>query len=172
MQELQTIISKELWYLMRKEWKTDKRFLWEFFNNIMTFRTTIMNKLWTLKFKNPNKMSEKIKHFFEKDSFKDFNLKVEKRCFSMLWEIKKNDYIAFDEVDISKQYSKKLEKITKVRDWSTWNIVSWYMYHWVSIKWIPIILEYQDLENKFKSEYFVTINRKKSQFIIKVAFFL
>jgi hypothetical protein len=29
-------------------------------------------------------MSEKIKHFFEKDSFKDFNLKVEKRCFSLV----------------------------------------------------------------------------------------
>ena len=164
MQEIQKIINKELWYLMKNDWKTDKKFLWEFFTNIMTFRTTIMNKLWTLKYKNPNKMSEKIKHFFEKESFKDFTLKVEKRCFSMLWEIKKNDYIAFDEVDISKQYSKKLEKLAKVRDWSTWNIVSWYLYHWVSVKWIPVILEYQDLENKFKSEYFWKLVEKVEKY--------
>jgi len=164
MQEIQKIINKELWYLMKNDWKTDKKFLWEFFTNIMTFRTTIMNKLWTLKYKNPNKMSEKIKHFFEKESFKDFTLKVEKRCFSMLWEIKKNDYIAFDEVDISKQYSKKLEKLAKVRDWSTWNIVSWYLYHWVSVKWIPVIIEYQDLENKFKSEYFWKLVEKVEKY--------
>jgi len=139
---------------MRNQWKNDKRFLSEFFWNIMSLRTTIMSKLWFWKYKYPKKMSEKIKHFFEKDSFKDFTLKVEKRCFSMLWEIKKNDYIVFDEVDIAKQYSKKLENLAKVRDWSTWNIVSWYMFHWVSISWIPVILEYQDLTNKFKAEYF------------------
>jgi len=154
MKELQKIMNTELWYLMRNECKTDKRFFLEFFRDIISLRTTIMSKLWFLKYKYPKKMSEKIKHFFEKDSFKDFNLKVEKRCFSMLWEIKKNDYIVFDEVDIAKSRSKKLENLTKIRDWSTWNIVSWYMYHWVSISWIPVILEYEDLTNKFKSEYF------------------
>jgi len=164
MQEIQKILNKELWYLMKNEWKTDKKFFKEFFNNIMTFRTTIMNKLWTLKYKNPNKMSEKIKNFFQKDNFKDFTLKVEKRCFSMLWKINKNDYIVFDEVDISKRYSKKLEKLSKVRDWSTWNIVNWYMYHWVSINWIPVILEYEDLENKFKSEYFWKIVKRVEKY--------
>ncbi len=68
--------------------------------------------------------------------------------------------IVFDEVDIAKQYSKKLENLSKVRDWSTWNIVSWYMYHWVSINWIPVILEYEDLTNKFKSEYFWKLIKK------------
>ncbi len=160
MQEIQKIINKELWYLMKYECKNDKRFIKEFFWDIIKLRTTIMNKLWFWKYKNPNKMSEKIKHFFEKDSFKNFNLKVEKRCFSMLWKINKNDYIVFDEVDIAKQYSKKLENLSKVRDWSTWNIVSWYMYHWVSINWIPVILEYEDLTNKFKSEYFWKLIKK------------
>jgi len=154
MQELAKIINLEQGYLLRNMWKNDKRFFWEFFRNIMSLRTTIMNKLWVWKYKNPNKMSEKIKHFFEKDSFKDFNLKVEKRCFSMLWEIKKNDYIVFDEVDIAKQYSRKLENLAKVRDSSTWNIVFWYIYHWVSINRIPVILEYEDLTNRFKAEYF------------------
>lgn len=154
MQEIQKMINTELWYLMRNEWKNDKKFFKDFFFSIMRVRTTIMNKLWLWKYINPDKMSEKIKHFFEKDSFKDFNLKVEKRCFSMLWEINKNDYIVFDEVDISKQYSKKLEGLAKIRDGSTWNIVSWYMYHWVSINWIPVILEYEDLTNNFKWEYF------------------
>lgn len=113
-----------------------------------------MSKLWVWKYKNPKKMSEKIKHFFEKDSFKDFNLKVEKRCFCMAWEIKDTDYIVFDEVDIAKKYSKKLEWLAKVRDWSTWNIVSWHMFHGASINSIPVILEYEDLTNKYKSEYF------------------
>ena len=157
MKKLQKIINIELWYLMKNSWKNDKKFFKEFFVNIMKLRTTIMNKLWDLKYKNPNKMSEKIKHFFEKDSFKDFTLKVEKRCFWMLWEIKKNDYIIFDEVDIAKKYSKKLEWLAKIRDWSSWEIVNWHMFHWVSIRWVPVILEYEDLTNKFKSEYFSKI---------------
>lgn len=165
MQEIQKILNIELWYLMRNEWKNDKKFFKEFFWNIMSLRTTIMSKLWFWKYKYPKKMSEKIKHFFEKDSFKDFPLKVEKRCFSMLWKINKNDYIVFDEVDIAKQYSKKLEHLAKVRDWSTWNIVSWYMYHWVSINWIPVILEYEDLINKFKAEYFWKLVKKVETYV-------
>ena len=93
MQEIQKIINTELWYLMRNEWKNDKKFFKDFFFSIMRVRTTIMNKLWLWKYINPDKMSEKIKHFFEKDSFKDFNLKVEKRCFSMLWKINKKSNI-------------------------------------------------------------------------------
>ncbi len=140
MKELQKLINVELWFLLKNEWKNDKKFFKYFFWNIMSLRTTIMSKLWVWKYKYPKKMSEKIKHFFEKDSFKEFNLKVEKRCFSMLWEIKNTDYIVFDEVDIAKQYSKKLEWLARVRDWSPWNIVSWYMFHWASINCIPVIL--------------------------------
>ena len=154
MKELNKLINEEHKYLLRNMWKTDKRFFKEMFSSIMRERTTIMNKLWVWKYKNTNKMTEKIKHFFEKDSFKDFPLKVEKRCFSMVWEIRKNTYIVLDEVDIAKQYSKKLEWLSKIRDWSTWNTVFWYMYHWVCINWIPVILEYEDLVNRFKAEYF------------------
>lgn len=164
MKELQKILNKEVWYLLKSKWKTDKRFFKEFFWNIVRDRTTVMNKLWVWTYKNPNKMTQKIKHFFEKDTFKDFPLKVEKRCFSMLWEIQKNDYIIFDEVDIAKQHSKKLEWLAKVRDGSTGKIVSWYMYHWVSIQWIPVILEYEDLTNNFKWKYFVNLVQKVKKY--------
>ncbi len=164
MKKLQKIINIELWYLMKNTGKNDKKFFKDFFVNILKLRTTIMNKLWNLKYKNPNKMSEKIKHFFEKDSFKEFTLKVEKRCFSMIWEVEKNDYIIFDEVDISKQYSKKLEWLAKIRDWSSWKIVNWHMFHWVSIRWISVILEYEDLQNKFKSEYFSKLVNKVEKY--------
>lgn len=164
MKELQKLINVELWFLLKKYWKNDKKFFKSFFWNIMILRTTIMTKLWVWKYKHPKKMSEKIKHFFEKDSFKDFNTKVEKRCFSIVWEIKDTDYIVFDEVDIGKHYSKKLEALAKIRDWSTWNIVSWYMFHWVSIGWIPVILEYEDLTNNFKSEYFWEILKKVEKY--------
>lgn len=154
MKEIQWLINQENGYLLRQMWKCDKRFFKDFFWSIMSHRTTIMKKLSLMKYEKIDKITEKIKHFFEKESFKNFPEKIEKRCFSMVWKIKSNDYICIDEVDIAKPYAKKMEWLKKVRDWSTWNIVNWYMFHWVSIRWIPVILEYEDLFNKFKSEYF------------------
>jgi hypothetical protein len=62
-----------------------------------------------------------------------------------------------DEVDIAKPSAKLMEWIAKVRDWSTWNIVNWFIFHWVSIKNIPVIIQQEDLTNKFKAEYFSII---------------
>jgi hypothetical protein len=81
-------------------------------------------------------------------------MKIEKRCISLVWEVTDNDYICIDEVDIAKPTAKLMEWIAKVRDWSTWNIVNWFIFHWVSIKNIPVIIQQEDLTNKFKAEYF------------------
>jgi len=154
MKEIQKLINQENGYLLRQMWKCDKRFFKDFFWSIMTLRTTIMKKLSLKKYIKVDKITEKIKHFFEKESFKNFPEKIEKRCFSMIWKVNSNDYICIDEVDLAKPYAKKMKWLSKVRDWSTWNIVNWYMFHWVSIRGIPVILEHEDLFNKFKSEYF------------------
>ena len=154
MQEIQKKIQQEYKYLLRWMWKWDKLFFKDFFWSIMIVRTTIMKKLSLKKYTKVDKISEKISHFFQKESFKNFSSQIEKRCFSIVWEITNADYIVMDEVDIAKPYAKKMEEITKVRDGSTWKIVNGYMFHWVSIRWIPVILEYEDLYNKFKWEYF------------------
>ena len=157
MKEIQKMINNEYKYILRNTTKWEKIFFKDFFWSIISFRTTVMKNLTLKKYKKVDKQTEKIKYFFEKENFKDFTLKIEKRCFNLLWEITDKDYICIDEVDIAKQYAKKMEALAKVRDWSTWNIVSWYMFHWVSIRWIPVILEYEDLTNKYKSEYFWSI---------------
>jgi len=50
----------------------------------MSYRTTIMKKLSLKKYIKVDKITEKIKYFFEKESFKNFPEKIEKRCFSMV----------------------------------------------------------------------------------------
>ena len=131
MKEIQKMINQEYKYILRNTTKWEKIFFKDFFWSIISFRTTVMKNLTLKKYKKVDKQTEKIKHFFEKENFKDFSLKIEKRCFNLLWEITDKDYICIDEVDIAKQYAKKMEALAKVRDWSTWNIVSWYMFHWV-----------------------------------------
>jgi len=81
-------------------------------------------------------------------------MKIDKRCMSLVWKVTDNDYICIDEVDIAKPTAKLMEWIAKVRDWSTWNTVNWFIFHWVSIKNIPVIIQQEDLINKFKAEYF------------------
>lgn len=160
MKLLEKLINKELKYLLKNMWIWEKRFYKNLFSNIMINRTTIFRKLINTNNKKVDKMSEQATYFFEKENFSNFSDKVSKRCFSMVWQIHDNDYICIDEVDIAKPFAKKMKNLAKVRDWSTWNIVSWFMFHWVSIRWIPVILEYEDLENKFKAEYFWKIIKK------------
>jgi len=157
MKELENLIQQEYKYLLRWMWKWDKNFFKDFFSSIMSKQTTVMKRLSLKSYKKVDKITERNKHFFKKESFNNFPCKIEKRCFWMVWEIRENDYICIDEVDIAKPSAKKMQWISKVRDWSTWKIVSWYVFHWVSIRWIPVILEQEDLANKFKSQYFWSI---------------
>ena len=157
---LQNALNKQYKYLLRWMWKCDKNFFKDFFPSILKHKTSIMNKLTLEKGKRSKKVCERNSHFLAKESFAPFWDKVEKRCFSLVWKITNDDYICIDEVDIAKPTAKLMEWIQKIRDGSSWKIVNWYMFHWVSIKWIPVIMEQEDLYNKFKWEYFVKIVNK------------
>ena len=157
---LQNALNKQYKYLLRWMWKCDKQFFKDFFPSILKHKTSIMNKLTLHKNKRSKKVCERNSHFLAKESFATFSDKIEKRCFSLVWEVKDDDYICIDEVDIAKPTAKLMEWIHKIRDGSTWKIVNWYMFHWVSIKWIPVIMQQEDLYNKFKWEYFVKIINK------------
>lgn len=54
--------------------------------------------------------------------------------------------------------------ISKIRDWSKNIICNWYIYHWASIDWTPVIMQQEDLVNKFKWEYFSKLIEKLIKF--------
>ena len=65
-----------------------------------------------------------------------------------------------DEVDIAKPSAKLMEWIYRVHDSSEKKVVNWFLFHWISIKWIPVILQQQDIENKVKNQYFWDIIKR------------
>jgi hypothetical protein len=88
---------------------TDKRFFSNFLTSMMTHKTTIMGKLGMDTKKNSEKNTEQARHFLSKESFSDFTLRIEKRCFNLVGEIKDTDCICLDEVDVAKPCAKKME---------------------------------------------------------------
>ena len=151
---LEKALNSQYKYLLKGMWKWDKSFFKDFFPALLKNKTTIMRKLSLNEVKNTKKVCERNSYFLAKESFAPLPLKIEKRCMSLVWEVTDNEYICIDEVDIAKPTAKLMEWIAKVRDWSTWNTVNWFVFHWVSIKNIPVIIQQEDLTNKFKAEYF------------------
>ena len=119
-----------------------------------------MSKLSLDPKKRAKKVCERNAHFLAKESFVPFPQKIEKQCVALVWEVTDEDYICVDEVDIAKPTAKLMEGIHRVRDWSSGRIVEWFMFHWISVKGIPIVMEQEDLYNKFKWEYFVKVINK------------
>lgn len=157
MLSLEKALNSQYKYLLKGMCKWDKSFFKDFFPALLKNKTTIMRKLSLNETKNTKKVCERNSYFLAKESFTSLPLKIEKRCMAWVWEVTDNDYICIDEVDIAKPTAKLMEWISQVRDWSTWNIVNWYIFHWVSIKNIPVIMQQEDLKNKFKAEYFWSI---------------
>lgn len=157
---LEKALNKQYKYLLRWMWKWDKNFFKDFFPSLLKNKTSIMSKLSLKDKKRAKKICERNTHFLAKESFTPFPKKIEKQCVALVWEVTDDDYVCIDEVDIAKPTAKLMEWIHKVRDWSSWCIVKGFMYHWVSVKGIPIIMEQEDLYNKFKWEYFVRVINK------------
>ena len=151
---LEKAINSQYKYILKWMWKWDKNFFKDFFPALLEQKTSIMKRISLNKKRYMNKTYQRNSHFLAKKSFAPLQNKIEKRCFSLVWEVTDNDYICIDEVDIAKPTAKLMEWISKVRDASRKTIVSWFIFHWASIKWIPVIMQQEDLINKFKSEYF------------------
>lgn len=140
--------------LLRWMWKWDKKFFKDFFPALINKKTWIMSKITLDNNKKSKKVCSRNSHFFAKENFAKLPSKVEKRCFSLVWEITDDDYICMDEVDIAKPSAKLMEWIYRVWDSSEKKSVNGFLYHWVSIRGIPVIMQQEDLENNFKSSYF------------------
>lgn len=145
-------------------WKWDKNFFKDFFPALLEQKTSIMKKLSLNTKRNMNKTYQRNSYFLAKESFAPLQDKIEKRCFWLVWEVTNNDHICIDEVDIAKPTAKLMEWIARVRDASRKTIVNWFIFHWASINWIPVIMQQEDLTNKFKSEYFWKLIEKLMKF--------
>lgn len=151
---LQNELNNTYRSLLRGMWVWDKKFFKDFFPWLLKHKTGIMSKLSLEEQKRWKKICERNSHFLAKENFAKLRWKIEKRCFSLLWEITDNDYICIDEVDIAKPSAKLMEGIYKVHDSSRKQTVRGFLFHGVSIRWIPVIMQQEDIENNFKSFYF------------------
>ena len=151
---LSTNITNTYRSLLRWMWVWDKRFFKDFFPALLKYKTSTLMKLSLNDEKNRKEIWIRNSNFLAKESFAWFPLKVEKRCFSLVWEITDNDYICIDEVDIAKPSAKLMEWIYRVFDSSEKKTVNGFLFHWVSIRGIPVIMQQEDIENNFKSSYF------------------
>ena len=161
---LEKAINRQYKYLLKWMCKWDKNFFKDFFPALLEYKTSIMKKISLNTKRNMNKTYQRNSHFLAKESFASLQDKIEKRCISLVWEVTDNDYICIDEVDIAKPTARLMEWISKVRDSSRKTIVSWFIFHWASIKWIPVIMQQEDLQNKFKAEYFWKLIEKLIKF--------
>jgi hypothetical protein len=153
--------------LLRWMWVWDKKFFKDFFPSLLKHKTSVLMKLSLNDDKNRKEIWIRNSSFLAKESFAWFPLKVEKRCFSLLWEIKEEDYICMDEVDIAKPSAKLMEWIYKIHDSSRKEVVNGYLFHGVSIRGIPVIMQQEDIENNFKSSYFWDIITRLLQYTKK-----
>lgn len=151
---LETWLNNTYRSLLRNMWAWDKKFFKDFFPALLQNKTSIMSKLHLDSCKNKAEVGIRNSNFLWKESFAGFPRKVENRCFKLVWKITDEDYICIDEVDIAKPKAQKMEWINRVRDGSTGNIVTGYIFHGVSIDGIPVILQREDLVNRTKNDYF------------------
>lgn len=140
--------------LLRGMWVWDKKFFKDFFPALLQNKTSILMKLSLQDEKNKKEIWTRNSHFLGKESFWWFPLKVEKRCFSLVWEIRNEDYICMDEVDIAKPSAKLMQWIYRVHDSSEKKTVNGFLFHGVSIRGIPVIMQQEDIANNFKASYF------------------
>lgn len=152
---LNSLINTQVGYITRGMRVWDKRFFSDFFSSVLSKKTVFLGKLSNNTTRKMERTADRNKHFLEKESFRDFPSRVEKRCFSLVeaWgKITDDDFICMDEVDIAKPSAKAMEWLSLVRDGSTGNIVSGYVYHGASIRGIPVILEREDLNVDTKNQ--------------------
>ena len=107
---IKTLLNVQVGYLTRGMGVWDKKFFSSFLTSMMTHKTPILGKL---SMKTDKKHQEKIgdtnRHFLEKESFSDFPVRIEKRCFGLVSQVAPDDCICMDEVGIVKPCAEKME---------------------------------------------------------------
>jgi len=141
-----TIVNtcKSLSYGMKKP---DRKFFRTYLESVLEYRTTILSRLWDTKKREAKYLLKYFSRNLWKDSFKDLPDKVFKTLCKFVWNLSSNTCFCLDSVDLNKYSAKKMEGLSRVRDGSTWDIVNGYVLNAVSVKWIPVILEREELED-------------------------
>ena len=123
-------------------WKVEKKFFSRVLDTLIEYKTPVLSQLWD----NLKEWSKKLRKYYTNNLWKQewLNLpeKVVKRMIKFIWKVnKEKDFFCFDTVDSNKNSAKKMEWLKIVRDWSRWTFWNGYVWHWVSIKSIPLFLD-------------------------------
>ena len=151
-------------------WFYDRKFIKTIVENIMEHKTVVLTKLWDTKVKSADQWNRYYTRHLKDKKWSNLKEKIERAVLKLVWTIdSKIDFISMDTVDINKNSSKKMEWLKKVRDWSTWKIWNWFVFHSASVKWIPLFMDREkDPENK---EEWIKLEIFKKQILKLLSYF-
>ena len=155
---LSTKIKDYLKPYLKISTKTEKNYLKEMFVWIIKWKKSLLTEIWRKNKKKTLQFVKNISKFLKRWDISKYEIPYFKRVDK---KINANSVIIHDETDINKEFSKKMEWLTEVRDWSTWRIVEWYKINgsiWVNREWdyeiVPIFLDIINyISEWFKSEW-------------------
>lgn len=158
-------VCKSVTYWMKKP---DKKFFRNIFENMLEYRTTILSKLWDNKITQAENISKYISRNLWKESFTNLPSKIQNIMIKLIWNLDSNTMFCFDSVDINKNSAETMEWLKIVRDWSTWSFWNWFIYHWVSTKWIPLFLDREKIKEYKKESVRFDIFKNQIEKIISI----
>lgn len=125
---------------IRKKKAVKKTLKW-----IIENKTCVVQKMYNQNYNiRVNKFRESIStHFWNMNLQPIVEEKAEKIIRKSKW-YKDWNILAGDASDIFKSHAYKMEKLSRVRDWSTWLTWNWYIMYWININWITHQLEVKD----------------------------
>ena len=147
---------KSLWYSKKRP---DRKFIKTAIENMLEYKTTVLYQLWDTDKMCAKKWCEYFSNNLWKECWKNMWEKVEKMSVKLIWNLTKDSVICFDWVDINKNTAKKMQELKTVRDATQNTYWNWYVIHWVSVKWIPLLLDRErrkkdDLDKSIRMDMF------------------
>ena len=130
---LNTVKSVSFWMK-----KPDRKFLKTILENMLEYKTTVLSRMWDTNIMDAKYWLKYYSNNLWKECWNNLWEKVEKVMKKFIWKLDSENCICFDSVDTNKNSAKKMEWLKIVRDWSKWTFWNWYVWHWVSIKSIPL----------------------------------
>ena len=113
------------WIIKNKTCIVQKMYNKEYTMRVNKFRESISNHLWNINLQPI--VEQKAERLIKKaNGYKEWNI------------------LAGDASDIFKPNAYKMEKIGRIRDWSSWLLWNWYIMYWININWITHQLEIKD----------------------------
>lgn len=137
-------VSKSVTFGMKKP---DKKFFRTYLESVLEYRTTVLSRLWDTGKTDAKYLLKYFSRNLGKDSFVDLPNKVFKVLCKLVGELSPDACFCLDSVDLNKYSAEKMEGLSMVRDGSTGDIVNGYVLNAVSVKWIPVMLEREELED-------------------------